>query len=273
MAYDFDKIARTYDRLNCVMTLGLDRFWRKCAVKGLHGNVLDVACGTGDMMVSLAERGCTVMGVDLSEEMLAIARHKLTHSSVSRQAAASSQGHTPSPLRGTPPNLGGEPDGMTASACSPSKLEGVAAQRADGGVCQQGNVCLQKADAEHLPFDDNTFDAVTCAFGVRNFVHLEQGLSEMLRVLKPGGCMAILELATPDSAIIKPFYNLYTKHIIPWLGSRIAGNREAYTYLPESIVRFPKGKDFTCMIERLGGRAAEHKFTFGVCRLYCIKKC
>lgn len=208
MAYDFDKIARTYDRLNRVMTLGLDRRWRRRAVRDLHGNVLDVACGTGDMAVSLVERGYTVTGVDISEEMLAIARQK-------------------APM-----------------------------------------VTFMIADAEHLPFPDASFDAVTCAFGVRNFVHLEQGLSEMLRVLKPGGRMVILELATPDSPLLRPFYNLYTKHIIPWLGSRIAGNREAYTYLPESVERFPKGDAFL----RLFSNSCEHKLTFGVCRLYIINK-
>jgi demethylmenaquinone methyltransferase/2-methoxy-6-polyprenyl-1,4-benzoquinol methylase len=125
------------------------------------------------------------------------------------------------------------------------------------------------SDAEQLPFPDETFDAVTCAFGVRNFVHLEQGITEMLRVLKPGGRMVILELTTPDCAIIKPFYNLYTKHIIPQLGQRIAGNREAYTYLPESIERFPKGKAF---LKLLGDSATEHKLTFGVCRMYTVEK-
>ena len=123
MAYNFDTIARTYDRLNRVITFGLDRRWRKRAVKELHGIVLDVACGTGDMVVSLAERGCMVTGVDISEEMMEIAKHKA-------------------------------PQAMYVLA-----------------------------DAEHLPFEDNSFDAVTCAFGVRNFVHREQGLSEMLRVL------------------------------------------------------------------------------------------
>ncbi len=208
MAYNFDKIARTYDRLNRVMTLGLDRRWRRRAVRDLHGNVLDVACGTGDMVQELQKRGCLVTGVDLSEEMLTIAKSKAP----------------------------------TAT--------------------------YMIADAEHLPFENDCFDAVTCAFGVRNFVHLEQGLSEMLRVLKPGGRMVILELATPDSPLIRPFYNLYTKHIIPWLGSRIAGNREAYTYLPESVERFPKGDAFL----RLFSNACEHKLTFGVCRLYIINK-
>ena len=269
MAYDFDKIARTYDRMNHLMTLGLDRCWRKRAVKGLQGNVLDVACGTGDMMVSLVERGCTVTGVDISEEMLEIAKHKLTHSFICYQE------HTPSPpLPGMPqaflfPNLGGEQDSMTASASSSPKLGEVDTRRADGGVC------LHLADAEHLPFPDNTFDAVTCAFGVRNFVHLEKGLSEMLRVLKPGGTMVILELATPDSLLIRPFYNLYTKHIIPRMGSRIAGSREAYTYLPESIERFPKGESFLEIIKNLELRiknCSQRSLTFGVCRLYIINK-
>jgi demethylmenaquinone methyltransferase/2-methoxy-6-polyprenyl-1,4-benzoquinol methylase len=129
------------------------------------------------------------------------------------------------------------------------------------------------ADAEHLPFENDCFDVVTCAFGVRNFVHLEQGLSEMLRVLKPGGRMVILELATPDSRLIRPFYNLYAKHIIPWLGSRIAGNREAYTYLPDSIARFPKGEAFLSVLgDSVAENAGERKFTFGVCRMYVINK-
>ena len=222
MAYDFDKIARTYDRLNHVMTLGLDRHWRKRTVRGLQGDVLDVACGTGDMMLELLKRGCTVTGVDLSEEMLEIARTK------------------------------------TASA-----------------NFQLSTFNFQLGDAEALPFAEGEFDAVTCAFGVRNFVHLEQGLNEMLRVLKPGGRMVILELATPDSPIIRPFYNLYTKHIIPWLGSRIAGNREAYTYLPESIERFPKGDAFLNIIlnsQISSLNCSQRKLTFGVCRLYTVVK-
>ena len=214
MAYDFDKIARTYDRLNHLMTLGLDRCWRRRAVRELSTfhfplSTLDVACGTGDMVVELLKHGCTVTGVDLSEEMMTIAKRKVE------------------------------------------------------------NGKWEVADVESLPFEDETFDAVTCAFGVRNFVHLEQGLSEMLRVLKPGGKMVILELATPDSKLIRLFYDLYTRHIIPWLGSRIAGSREAYTYLPASIERFPKGNDF---LRLLGAKSKEYKLTFGVCRLYLVTK-
>ncbi len=222
MPYNFDKIARTYDRLNRVMTLGLDRRWRKCAVRGLEGSVLDVACGTGDMCVELLKRGCTVTGIDLSDEMLAIARRK----------AASAN-------------------------------------------FQFSIFNFQLGNAEALPFAEGEFDAVTCAFGVRNFVHLEQGLGEMLRVLKPGGCMVILELATPDSKFLRPFYNFYTRHIIPWLGQRIAGNREAYTYLPDSIARFLKGDDFLQIIRNSESgiqNCTERKLTFGVCRLYTVEK-
>ena len=215
MAYDFDKIARDYDRMNHLMTAGLDRCWRKRAVQGLHGKVLDVACGTGDMAVELLRQGCSVTGVDLSNEMMTIAKRK--------------------------------------------------APQAE----------YRLADVERLPFGDACFDAVTCAFGVRNFVHLEQDLSEMLRVLKPGGRMVILELATPDSSLIRPFYNLYTRRIIPWLGQRLAGSREAYTYLPRSIERFPKGDVFLQLIQNSGFRIKEscqRKLTFGVCRMYVINK-
>ncbi len=215
MAYDFDTIARDYDRMNHLMTAGLDRRWRKSAVQGLHGKVLDVACGTGDMAVELLRQGCSVTGVDLSKEMMAIAKWK--------------------------------------------------APQAE----------YRLADVERLPFGEASFDAVTCAFGVRNFVHLEQGLHEMLRVLKPGGRMVILELATPDSSLIRPFYNLYTRRIIPWLGQRLAGSREAYTYLPRSIERFPKGDAFLQLIQNSGFRiqdSCQRKLTFGVCRMYVINK-
>ncbi len=225
MAYDFDKIARDYDRLNRIMTLGLDRRWRRHAVHQLSSphcplSALDVACGTGDMMVELARQGCTVTGVDLSQEMLAIARQK---------AAAAN--------------------------------------------FQFSIFNFQLADAEHLPFSDATFDTVTCAFGIRNFVHLEQGLCEMFRVLKPGGRLLLLEMATPDSPLVRPLYHLYARRIIPLLGHLLAGNRQAYTYLPASIERFPKGSALTAILQRCGfDHITHHKYTFGVCRRYMAVK-
>ena len=224
MAYNFDTIAANYDRMNRLMTMGMDKCWRKRAVQGLQGKVLDVACGTGDMSVLLAKQGCTVTGVDISEEMLNIARRKW-YAGVSPAASAS------------------------------------------------GSLAYQVADAEHLPFDEATFDAVTCAFGVRNFVHLERGLREMVRVLRPGGRMLILEMSTPDNPLVRPFYNIYTRKVIPMLGARLAGNREAYTYLPESIERFPKGKVMLRILENVGLKAKQKKLFFGVCRIYkCVKR-
>lgn len=254
MAYDFDTIASNYDRMNRLMTLGLDKRWRKRAVRGLHGNVLDVACGTGDMVVCLAKQGCTVTGVDISEEMLAIARQK-TASAVPPRGGQGGCPHLSPLTSSTPLHFGKESKlSMRSTSVAPT---------------------FHLANAESLPFEDNTFDAVTCAFGVRNFVHLEQGLNEMLRVLKPGGTMVILELATPDSPIVRPFYNLYTKHIIPWLGKRIAGSREAYTYLPTSIEHFPKGGFFWKILLNSKFKVQhcrQRKLTFGVCRLYTLKK-
>ena len=298
MAYDFDKIARDYDRLNRIMTLGLDRRWRRHAVHQLSSphcplSALDVACGTGDMMVELARQGCTVTGVDLSQEMLSIARHKLAHSSVSRFAAASSpnlgeqlnttHSNSPSKLEGVPAGRGrvssataggGEfPDDQMHISNSPSKLEGVPAGRGRVSGAMPGAVSFQLADAEHLPFPDATFDAVTCAFGIRNFVHLEQGLREMLRVLKPGGRLLLLEMATPDSPLVRPLYHLYARRIIPLLGHLLAGNRQAYTYLPASIERFPKGSALTAILQRCGfDHITHHKYTFGVCRRYMAVK-
>lgn len=230
MAYNFNKIAKVYDQLNHIMTLGLDRRWRRvgartaCQSHDIRASqqgikVLDVACGTGDMAIELLKRGLDVTGIDLSQEMIEIAKKK------------------------------------TASVDNHSST-----------------VNFQLADAEALPFDNGTFNAVTCAFGIRNFIHLEEGLREMARVLRHDGCMVILELATPDSLFLRPFYNFYTRRIIPLLGQKIAGNREAYTYLPNSIEHFPKGDAMLGILERQGLKAIQEKFFFGVCRMYVCKK-
>ncbi len=227
MAFDFDPVAPTYDRLNRLMTAGLDRRWRRRAVRELSTSnfqlsILDVACGTGDLTLDLLRRGHHVTGVDLSEQMLDLARRKI--------ASANFQ----------PPTFN-----------------------------------FQLADAEALPFADASFDAVTCAFGIRNFVHLEKGLGEMLRVLKPGGRLVLLELATPDSPLLRPFYDLYARRVIPLLGRLLARNRQAYTYLPASIERFPKGQAFLDILQNSKYKVQncrEQRFTFGVCRLYAATK-
>lgn len=217
--YDFDKIAATYDRLNHIMTCGIDRRWRRWTVRALADpshpqQMLDVATGTGDVALALLDHAhpeSKLIGVDLSEKMLDVAQKKLY-----------------------------------------------------GRSCQ-----LLLADAERLPFADNSFDCVSVAFGVRNFVHLEQGLKEMCRVLKPGGKLAVLELSYPDNPLLLALYKTYTLHVIPMLGQLISGDRPAYRYLAQSILRFPKPDKFLPLLRSCGFAEAKHTaFTFGTCRLY-----
>lgn len=136
-----------------------------------------------------------------------------------------------------------------------------------------GNVHLQQGDVEALPFPDDHFDRLSVAFGIRNFEHLEQGLAEMHRVLRPGGKMVILELSYPDNPFLLRCYKLYTLHLLPLIGGWISGDREAYTYLPKSILKFPKADRIVPMLERIGyQQVSVRRFTFGVCTMYTGKK-
>ena len=197
----FNAIAADYDKLNHIMSFGIDRLWRKRAVRTIADSreplrVLDVASGTGDFAIAIAKKihpESEIIGVDLSERMLEVGRTKV-------------------------------PD----------------------------NVSLQLGDVEALPFSDNTFDRLSVAFGIRNFEHLEQGLSEMHRVLRPGGKMVILELSYPDNPLLLWGYKLYTLHILPFIGGLISGDRKAYTYLPRSILAFPKAERIVPMLQNIG---------------------
>jgi len=129
---------------------------------------------------------------------------------------------------------------------------------------------LQTGDSEAINFNNHTFDAVTVAFGVRNFAHLEKGLSEMLRVLKPGGKVVILEFSKPVLPGVKTLYNLYTRIIAPQAGKYIAKNQAAYKYLNDSIQAFPEGKVFVEIMEKTGFRKCFKKpLSLGVCTIYC----
>lgn len=125
-----------------------------------------------------------------------------------------------------------------------------------------------KADAENLPFPDGKFDAITIGFGVRNFQDLDRGLKEMLRVLKPGGKVVILEFSKAKGWF-KPFYNFYFKRILPVVGKLISKDTSAYTYLPDSVLAFPEGDDFLSIMKRCGYKNAEQRrLTFGVATIY-----
>lgn len=128
---------------------------------------------------------------------------------------------------------------------------------------------LMLGDSENLPFDDNKFDAVIVAFGVRNFENLEKGLMEIKRVLKQGGTLMILEFSRPTVFPFKQIYRFYFTFILPKIGRLVSKDPAAYTYLPESVGAFPDGKDFVQILDKLGYQKTECKpLTFGISSLY-----
>ena len=132
---------------------------------------------------------------------------------------------------------------------------------------------LQLADSEKLPFQNNSYDAITAGFGVRNFEDLNKGLSEMYRTLKSGGRVAILEPSEPTHFPLKQFYNLYFHHILPFIGGIISKDKNAYTYLPDSVSAFPSGNDFLTELDKVGFKECKHiPLTFGIVSLYIAIK-
>lgn len=128
---------------------------------------------------------------------------------------------------------------------------------------------LRYGDSENLPFEENKFDAVIVAFGVRNFENLERGLTEMHRVLKPGGQAVILEFSKPRAFPFKHLYNFYFKFVLPKIGRLISRDPAAYTYLPESVQAFPDGDNFVTLLKRIGFNQTTCKpLTFGISSLY-----
>jgi demethylmenaquinone methyltransferase/2-methoxy-6-polyprenyl-1,4-benzoquinol methylase len=132
---------------------------------------------------------------------------------------------------------------------------------------------LLNGDSETIKFADNTFDAVTVAFGVRNFENLEKGLAEIRRVLKPGGRLVVLEFSKPKTSVVKQLYNVYMKVAAPAIGRLFSKNRNAYKYLDESIKKFPEGKNFTSILDNLGYQNTYRKtLSLGICSIYCGEK-
>ena len=132
-----------------------------------------------------------------------------------------------------------------------------------------GRIELQTGDSEAINFPDASFDAVTVAFGVRNFAHLEKGLSEIYRVLKPGGKLVVLEFSKPKIIGIQQFYNLYMGIVAPGMGSIFSKNRDAYQYLHDSVQKFPEGKAFTDILNQTGFKENTCKrLSLGICSIY-----
>ena len=229
IALMFDDIAPTYDKLNHILSLNVDKSWRRKAVRRLKKAVadienpliLDVACGTADSTIKIAEKieDTKVFGIDISTRMLEIGQEKI------------------------------EKKGL------------------------HDRINLSNSCAENIDFEDGTFDAAMVAFGVRNFSDREQGLKEILRVLKPSGTLVILELSEPRNAIVRWFYNLYFKNILPLIGKRVSGNANAYRYLQQTVEKFPMPTEFMDMLAFCGYKELKHKaLSCGLCRIYQAKK-
>jgi demethylmenaquinone methyltransferase / 2-methoxy-6-polyprenyl-1,4-benzoquinol methylase len=228
----FDRISGFYDLMNSVMTAGLHHSWRRRAVDlaavGPGSRVLDVATGTGDLAIELASRvgpGGEVIGSDFSEEMLEHARKKLP------AAVASPEG------REAPPASG---NGLGAPAA----------------------LTFEWANALDLPYASDRFDAATVGFGARNFSDLEAGLREMTRVVKPGGRVVILEITTPTRPPLSTFYRVWFDRLVPLIG-RVAGDPDAYSYLPNSVKRFPGPEQLAATMARAGLTDIRYVLTAG----------
>jgi demethylmenaquinone methyltransferase/2-methoxy-6-polyprenyl-1,4-benzoquinol methylase len=170
---------------------------------------------------------------------------------------------------------------IAAAALNPRKITGVdiADQMLEIGRDKikaknmSSLITLQTGDSEAMPFDTGSFDAVMCAYGARNFEHLERGISEMCRVIRPGGKVVILEFSSPVNFPVKQLYQFYFRYILPTLGKIVSKHSRAYTYLPESVMAFPEGKQFCNILTKCGFKdAVARPLTFGITMLYTAIK-
>ena len=164
-----------------------------------------------------------------------------------------------------------QPDTLTGTDISEGMME-VGREKAKQAHLSD-KISFVREDCTCLSFADGSFDAVTVAFGVRNFEDLDKGISEMCRVLSPGGHLVILELSTPDRFPMKQLFTVYSRIVIPLLGKCISKDNSAYTYLPESIHAFPQGEVMQEVIRKAGFSEVSFKrLTFGICTLYMARK-
>ena len=217
----FDAIAFRYDQLNHLLSLGIDRSWRRKVVRrvkslGAH-RILDVATGTGDLALMMA-RACpaaTIEGIDLSEQMLAIGQQKV-------------------------------------------ELAGL-----------EQRIFLSQGDAESLSIENDSYDCVTVAFGVRNFEDIDRGMAEIWRVLRPGGRVFVLEFGLPKNKWLGGFYRFYFHRVLPGIGRWISRDKQAYTYLPRSVDHFPYGEGFMRVMCQSGFEEVNCRDLFGgVAQIY-----
>ncbi len=217
----FDSIAWRYDFLNHFLSFGIDRYWRRKAIKiisefAVNPKILDVATGTGDLAIEAMKiNPDKVTGIDISQEMLKIGRDKINKKGLS------------------------------------------------------GKVELISGDSEQIAFPDNSFDVAMVAFGVRNFSDPLKGLSEMRRILLPGGMVMVLEFSKPTTFPFRQIYRFYFLNILPLFGMFFSKDKKAYRYLPDTVMKFPDNQEFVKIMSGAGFRGIkQHKLTFGVASIY-----
>lgn len=273
----FDSIAGDYDSLNHILSLDVDKIWRRRALKRIvdapaPARVLDLACGTGDFSIAIAKA--------LSRSHKRVGTPIEAHAKASVKAPVEAPAKAPVEAQVTSTGFvtgdSGRSDLMTKGHVTGVDLsEGMLAVMREkvGKAGLTEMISIEEGDGENLRFPDNTFDRVTIAFGIRNFEDRPKGLREMLRVLKPGGRLVILELSRPENKVIRWFYDLYFLHILPKIGGKVSGDKAAYAYLPASVAAFPGKKAFMATMREAGFRAVTHKaFTLGICRMYAGEK-
>ena len=220
----FDNIAGKYDFLNHSLTFGIDKIWRKKAIKTVSekspSTILDIAAGTGDFSILEAQKtNAKITAIDISQNMLDIAVKKTVEK------------------------------GLT------------------------DRIQYLKADSLFMPFEDNSFEAATVGFGVRNFADIPKGLKEIFRVLKPGGRLVVLELSEPPNPVVKAGYSFYFHKVLPFWGRIISKDGEAYKYLPESVDNFPYGERFVRLLEEAGFKNTALKWlSLGLSAIYIGEK-
>jgi demethylmenaquinone methyltransferase/2-methoxy-6-polyprenyl-1,4-benzoquinol methylase len=218
----FDNIAPTYDKLNHIMSLNIDRMWRRRVVRIVKRSkpqrVMDIATGTGDLAIAMARsmRDLSIVGIDLSEEMLAVAARKVEKEDLSER------------------------------------------------------IELHKGDAEQLDMvADGSMDMATVAFGVRNFENMERGLAEIYRTLKSDGRLIVLEFSIPRNRFVRWVYAQYSHRLLPRIGAMISKDKQAYTYLPESVEEFPSPERFSEILQSVGFRSVRRRSqSFGIAYIY-----
>lgn len=220
----FDNISENYDGLNRVISFGIDQKWRRKLIdmvkKTRPKYILDVATGTGDLAIAMADSDAEkIIGLDISAGMLQVGKNKIHAKNLDQR------------------------------------------------------IEMVQADSENLPYPDHTFDAITVAFGVRNFENLEKGLSEIYRVLSPGGIFVVLETSVPTKFPFKQGYKVYSNYILPTIGKLFSKDKSAYQYLSESASVFPYGEKFNNILRKIGFTDVEnYPQTFGVSTIYSASK-